>query len=140
MSFGSVRALMSGEIAAWQQRPIAGHRSDLAGWREEARMDEKVGHAGSEAAIREIIEAWAAAVRRRDYPAILQNHSPDIVMFDVPPPLRSEGLEAYKKTWELFFSWTDRPIPFDFIDLTITADGHVAFAFATLNCAEPGPD
>jgi ketosteroid isomerase-like protein len=25
-------------------------------------------------------------------------------MFDVPPPLQSKGLEAYRRTWDVFFS------------------------------------
>jgi ketosteroid isomerase-like protein len=35
---------------------------------------------------------------------ILANHSPDISMFDVPPPVQSKGIEAYKKTWILLCS------------------------------------
>ena len=52
----------------------------------------------AEAAVRKVVEDWASAVRRRDGPAILRNHSPDILMFDVPPPLQSKGIEAYKET------------------------------------------
>jgi ketosteroid isomerase-like protein len=66
-----------------------------------------------EAAIRAVIESWAVAVRRRDLPGILQNHASDIVMFDVPPPFLSRGIEAYEKSWDLFFSWSANPIPFD---------------------------
>lgn len=33
----------------------------------------------------------------------MARHAKDIVMFDVPLPLQSKGIEAYKKTWELFF-------------------------------------
>jgi ketosteroid isomerase-like protein len=31
------------------------------------------------------------------------HHTDDIVMFDVPMPLESGGVEEYRKTWELFF-------------------------------------
>ncbi len=30
-------------------------------------------------------------------------------MFDVPPPFKSVGLDAYRKTWDLFFSWSSGP-------------------------------
>ncbi|HEY5006928.1 MAG TPA: SgcJ/EcaC family oxidoreductase [Caulobacteraceae bacterium] len=93
-----------------------------------------------EAAIREVVESWATAVRGRDFDGILRNHSSDIVMFDVPPPFQTKGIEAYRKTWEMFFSWSDRPIPFDFAEMSITAGDDVAFVVATLHCAEPGPD
>jgi uncharacterized protein (TIGR02246 family) len=97
---------------------------------------------GSEdnAAIRNVIESWAAAVRRRDFEGILRNHSSDIVMFDVPPPFRSTGIEAYKTTWDLFFSWSSAPIPFDIAEMSITAGRDVAFVVATMRCAEPGPN
>ena len=74
------------------------------------------------AAIRDVVEFWTAAVRRRDFEGILQNHSSDIVMFDVPPPLQSKGIEAYRKTWDLFFSWSSDPVPFDITEMNITAD------------------
>jgi uncharacterized protein (TIGR02246 family) len=89
-------------------------------------------------AIRKVIESWTAAVRRRDVAGILQNHSADIVMFDVPPPFQSKGIEAYNKSWELFFSWTGDPIPFDVTEMSITVASDVAFVVATMHCAEPG--
>jgi ketosteroid isomerase-like protein len=69
------------------------------------------------------LQSWVAAVRRREFGGILQNHSSDIVMFDVPPPFQSKGLEAYKKTWDLFFSWSSDPVPFDITEMSITAGG-----------------
>jgi len=49
---------------------------------EELRMDERQSDLEDNAAIRDVIESWAAAVRRRDIGGILQNHSSDIIMFD----------------------------------------------------------
>jgi uncharacterized protein (TIGR02246 family) len=103
-------------------------------------MDEKQSVSEDETAIRKLIESWTAAVRRRDLEGILQNHSPDIVMFDVPPPFQSRGIEAYEKTWDVFFSWSSDPVPFDITDMNITAGSDVAFVVATMHCAEPGPN
>jgi uncharacterized protein (TIGR02246 family) len=103
-------------------------------------MDETQKSAEDDAAIRSVIQSWTAAVRRRDFAGILQNHSSDIVMFDVPPPLQSRGIEAYRKTWDLFFSWSSDPIPFDVIEMSITAGSDVAFVVATMRCASPGPN
>jgi uncharacterized protein (TIGR02246 family) len=91
-----------------------------------------------DAVIRDLIESWAAAVRRKDYATILRNHSQDIVMFDVPPPFQSRGIDAYKKSWDLFYSWTNEAIPFDIQEMNITAGSDVAFAVLTMGCAEPG--
>lgn len=89
-------------------------------------------------AVRNVVESWAAAVRRKDYEGILKNHSSAIVMFDVPPPFQSKGIEAYKKTWDLFFSCSGDPVVFDITAMTIFADSNVAFVITTMRCTEPG--
>jgi uncharacterized protein (TIGR02246 family) len=89
----------------------------------------------NEAAIRELVESWARAVRAKDLDGILANHSTDMLMFDVPPPLQSKGIEAYKKTWELFFSWSNDPVVFDIKDMNIIAGTDVAFVAALMRCA-----
>jgi hypothetical protein len=59
--------------------------------------------AAPEAQVRELLDAWTKAVRARDLKAVLARHSPDIVMFDVPPPEQWRGLRKYRESWELFF-------------------------------------
>src|SRR5215471_3621204 len=88
-----------------------------------------------EAVIRALVEDWARAVRAKDLKGILANHSPEILMFDVPPPVQSKGIDAYKKTWDLFFSWADDPIVFDFNEKDITAGSDVAYVTALMRCA-----
>ena len=88
-----------------------------------------------EVAIRRLVENWASAVRRKDLDAILANHSPNMLMFDVPPPLESKGLEAYKRTWDLFFSWARDPVVFNIGEMSVTAGDDVAFVTALMRCA-----
>jgi uncharacterized protein (TIGR02246 family) len=88
-----------------------------------------------EAVIRELVENWTRAVRAKDLDGILANHSMDILMFDVPPPVQSKGIEAYRKTWDLFFSWSDDPVVFDIKDIDIIAGTDVAFVAALMRCA-----
>lgn len=88
-----------------------------------------------EAAIRDLVENWARAVRSKNLSGILANHSPDILMFDVPPPIQSKGIEAYKKTWNLFFSWSQDSGVFDISEMNITAGRDVAFVTALMRCA-----
>lgn len=81
-----------------------------------------------EAAIRAVLERWAAAVRAGDMEAILADHSDDIVMYDVPLPLESRGLAAYRQTWELFFNYSgggDRA--FNIISAEVEAGDRVAW-------------
>jgi uncharacterized protein (TIGR02246 family) len=91
--------------------------------------------APDELAIRTLIEAWAAAVRRKDLQAILAHHSPDIVMFDVPPSPDTQGIDAYRKTWDTFFRWSHEPVVYRIESLHVTAGHDVAFAVASMHCA-----
>jgi ketosteroid isomerase-like protein len=84
--------------------------------------------------IKPLIEAWADAVQRHDISGILANHERDIVMFDVPPPLQSKGMDEYKKTWDLFFKYHKPSQAFDIEQLAITAGEDVAFAVAIMRC------
>jgi uncharacterized protein (TIGR02246 family) len=87
-----------------------------------------------EARIQALIERWARAVREEDRAAIRADHDAEILMFDVPPPFLSHGLDAYMATWETFFSSAEKPVKFDFRDVNITCGQDVAFATATGNC------
>ena len=87
-----------------------------------------------ESLIRDQVENWAKAVRARNLDGILANHSPEILMFDVPPPIQSKGIEGYKKTWDLFFSSSPDPAVFDITEMNITAGEDVAFVTALMRC------
>ena len=92
-----------------------------------------------EAAIIDLVENWAKAVRARNLERILANHSPDILMFDIPPPLQSKGIEEYKRTWDLFFSWAQDSGIFDIVEMSVTAGNDVAFVTAIMRCAGQEP-
>ena len=89
----------------------------------------------NEKQIRALIENWAAAVRNRDMDAILTHHSVEMVMYDVPFPFKSVGIEAYRETWVLFFKCTKAAV-FDIKELNIIADEQVAFCYAEMQCAD----
>jgi uncharacterized protein (TIGR02246 family) len=84
--------------------------------------------------IRSLIERWSQAVRDEDRTKIRQDHADDILMFDVPPPLRSRGIDEYMATWDLFFGSMEKPVAFDFTDVEVTAGTDVAFATAIGHC------
>ena len=87
-----------------------------------------------ETEIRSLIERWSQAVRDEDRAGIRRGHADDILMFDVPPPLRSRGIEDYMATWELFFGSVEKPVAFSFTDIEVTAGTDVAFATAIGHC------
>jgi ketosteroid isomerase-like protein len=57
---------------------------------------------------------------------VLAHHTKDRVRFEAPLPLQSKGIDAYKKRWELFFSFQAKG-GFELNELQITASDMVAF-------------
>lgn len=98
-------------------------------------MNDIWNRAEEEAEVCALVEDWASAVRRKDMPVILRHHSSDMLMFDVPPPFQSKGIDAYRKTWDLFFAWAHEPVTYDIQELHVTAGRDVAFAVATMHCS-----
>lgn len=92
----------------------------------------------NEAQVREVVENWARAIREHDLEGVFANHSKDVVMFDVPPPLQLKGMAAYKSSWELFFQYQQKGL-FNLNELTITAGGDVAFCHSIATCGT-GPE
>ena len=89
-----------------------------------------------ESEVRALVERWTKAVRAKDMDGILAHHSAKILMFDVPPPFKSQGIEAYRKTWDLFYSAQPEPIAFDIQSMDVIAGSEVAFVAALMQCAE----
>lgn len=80
-----------------------------------------------------VIRQWEKAIQTGDMKGILANHTEDILMFDVPEPLQSRGIEEYQKTWDLFFQYgSPGSDVFVITDLHITAGRDVAFATGLL--------
>jgi len=84
--------------------------------------------AADEAAIRRRIETWAEAVRALDLESAMSIYAPDIVSFDVEPPLQHLGLDAKRRNWVGASAMYQRPRGYELRDLTITAGEGVAFA------------
>jgi uncharacterized protein (TIGR02246 family) len=90
--------------------------------------------------IRALIDRWTKAVREEDRAGIRADHDSEMLMFDVPPPFLSRGLDAYMETWEEFLSCNETPVAFDMRDVKITAGKDVAFATAIGQCLNKGPN
>jgi ketosteroid isomerase-like protein len=78
--------------------------------------------------VRALVENWAQGVRDKDMDRVLAHHADDLVVFDVPMPLQSQGMVEYKKTWELFFDHSPGgPGSFDLAELQIFASETIAY-------------
>jgi ketosteroid isomerase-like protein len=84
-----------------------------------------------------LIRRWEAAVQRQDMAAVLAQHAPDVLMFDVPEPIQARGLAEYQETWELFFA-NCRPGPASFRlhELEVIVDGSLAVAHALMDATD----
>ena len=56
-----------------------------------------------EAEIRRIISAWIMGLRTKDVDAVMAHAAPDILSFDLAPPLASRGADRYRKNLEAWF-------------------------------------
>ncbi len=84
--------------------------------------------------IRELICKWEQAVRDEDLAGIQEHHAKDLLMFDVPPPFLSRGLDAYIETWKIFYPSQAKPITFYFEQIEVTEGDEIAFATAIGTC------
>ena len=80
-----------------------------------------------EAEIKRVIEGGVEAVRARDIDGVMSIYAQEVVSFDIVPPLRYRGADAFRKVWEEVFSVYQGPIDYEVHDLNITVGDDVAF-------------
>jgi uncharacterized protein (TIGR02246 family) len=82
-----------------------------------------------EAAIRDSIDRFANAFRAKDADGCMSVFAPEIVSFDILPPLQAVGADAFVKHWHEFFESYQGPIHAEFPDISVAAGGDVAFSY-----------
>ena len=83
-----------------------------------------------EAAIKRVIEGGIEAVRNKNIEGVMSLYAPEVVSFDIVPPLRYVGADAFRNVWEEVFSSFQGPIDYEMHDLSITVGDYVAFAYS----------
>jgi ketosteroid isomerase-like protein len=81
----------------------------------------------NEAEIKRVLDGGVEALRARDIDGVMSIYAPELVSFDIVPPLRYMGTEAYRKRWEEMLSSFQGPIGYTIHDLNITTGDDVAF-------------
>jgi NAD(P)H-dependent FMN reductase/ketosteroid isomerase-like protein len=79
----------------------------------------------AEAAIRGRIDAIVDALRTKDLEALRRCYAPDVVSFDVEPPLQHVGTDAKLKNWAKVFTIFEK-VDYELRDLTVTVSGDLA--------------
>ncbi len=80
-----------------------------------------------EAEIRGQLDELIAAIQAKDLERVTSVYAPDVVSFDVQPPLQVVGREAKSKNWVDAFRAFERPLDYEIRDLSIVVDGDLAF-------------
>jgi len=81
----------------------------------------------SEAVIRGLIEQRAQAVRAKDVDAVMSHYAPDLVSFDLAPPLELRGPAANRRSWADWFPTFRGPVGYEIRELSVTTGDDVAF-------------
>jgi uncharacterized protein (TIGR02246 family) len=82
----------------------------------------------NEAAVRELVDGFVKAIRAKDIKGVMSVFAPEVVSFDLGPPLQHGGGEAFIKRWQELFESYQGPIDYEIRDLSITAGQDVAFS------------
>jgi ketosteroid isomerase-like protein len=85
------------------------------------------GEAVAEALLRQRVDEWAEAVGAKDIDAVMSLYAPDIVSFDLEPPLRYDGADDKRRAWQEFFAVHTGRLTYEVGELNITAQGELAF-------------
>lgn len=90
----------------------------------------------AQAQIRQMVDRYLGAIRAADAEAIASFYAPDILAFDAIAELQFKGVEAYKKHWQACMEMCpgDGMGVFELHDLSIEADGDLAFGHALCRC------
>lgn len=82
----------------------------------------------AEAFVRQRVQDWAKAIRERDIERVLSFYAPDIVSFDLDPPLQYAGAANKRRAWQAFFAAHAGTIGYEVGELNVTCSGNLALA------------
>lgn len=74
------------------------------------------------------MEDWVKAFRTKDIDGVMAIHAPEIVSFDLVPPLQYVGVVKYREPWEQTFTSYEGLLAYEIYDLTITMGDDIAFS------------
>ena len=81
----------------------------------------------AEALIRQRVEDLAKAIRAKDINGVMSLYAPNIVSFDIVPPLRYVGADGKRRAWRESFAAYTGPIAYEVRDLDVTTHSELAF-------------
>jgi uncharacterized protein (TIGR02246 family) len=84
--------------------------------------------ADTESELRALLDQRSEAMRTKDVDRLMALYAPDVVYFDLVPPLRYAGAGALHDRFSDWFSRWETAIGMELADVDVVADGDVAAA------------
>ncbi len=81
----------------------------------------------AESTVRQRIEDLAKALTAKDIDGAMSFYAPDIVSFDINPPLRYAGADRKRQAWLAAFALYSGGFSYEVNELDVTAQGDLAF-------------
>jgi ketosteroid isomerase-like protein len=103
-------------------------------------MNEQSSTGTNEDQVRQVLEQWADATRKGQHNEVLARHFPDVLIYDVLSPMKYDGAEAYRRSWDQWQPDTQGEGQFELQDISVTAGTDVAFAHCFIKCGGTLPD
>jgi ketosteroid isomerase-like protein len=75
-----------------------------------------------------LIDGFVKAIRAKDIHGVMSVFAPEVVSFDLGPPLQHGGGETFTNRWQELFESYQNAIDYEVCDLRITAGDDVAFS------------
>jgi len=85
--------------------------------------------ASTESKVRALLDSWSGAIRLKDIDRLMSLYSPDIVYFDLVPPLQFTGSAAIRRNFLRWFESWKSAIGVEIRDLNIVAGADTAAAY-----------
>jgi len=82
--------------------------------------------ASAEAGVRQWMDDFKHAFEAKDTKAVMALYSPDILAYDVIPPLQYSGIDAYGKDFASYFANFNGPLTLEYRDCHIATSGDLA--------------
>lgn len=88
-----------------------------------------------EADVRALLDTWSEAIRRKDIDRLMSVYSPNIVYFDLVPPLQITGSAAARRNFLRWFDGWQSSIGQEIRDLNVVTSGDIANAYMLIRAS-----
>jgi uncharacterized protein (TIGR02246 family) len=92
--------------------------------------------------IKSLLQQWKKSFEAKDLDGVMKVYvsGDELVAFDVVPPLKYVGQEAYRKDYAELFAGFEGPLAVELNDLSITADRNMAYSRVVDHVTGKGKD